>query len=421
MVSDETKGFRDHPPSLAEHQERIRRVIRDAATKYGYQPLDTPAIEARSILTSKFTGGEEILKEMYTLTDQGERELGLRYDLTVPFARFIAEHPELKHPFKRYQHGKVYRDGPVTKGRYREFEQFDLDVVGAKSPVYDAELIAIVDTVLTELSIPHRIELNTRGLLEAIIAHVGVEDSKTDTVILTLDKYEKKGRSGVADELSDKGLSDTTVDELLSILDEDGGNDELIAYYDEYGDISELQRLNAYLDAANVDYTLNPYLARGLTYYTGVVFEAFTTDDFDRSIAAGGRYDDMIGELSSHEDDLPAVGASFGVDTLIDAVGTKSDERDDTVYVIPLADTEEVIRRAERLRSDGVDVMLGDPDTSFGKHMDYADKEGLGYVLVIGDDELSTEEYTVKHLSTGEERTSGLGGVADSINALKQI
>lgn len=418
MVSDNVKGLRDHPPGRAAAKQRIKDTIRRVAERHGYQPLETPIIEDRSILTSKFTGGEEILKEMYTLTDNGDRDLGLRYDLTVPFARFVAEHPELKKPFKRYQSGQVYRDGPVKHGRYREFEQYDVDIVGSQNRLYDAELITVVDKVLTALDIPHVIEVNTRSLLTGVIEHVGIPASRADDVILTIDKYEKIGRGGVAEELEDKGLGSDVITELLSVLDASGSNDELLEHYSAYADIDDLTTVHDHLDAGNVDYQVNPYLARGLTYYTGTVFEAFTTTEFDRSIAAGGRYDSMIAHLSSHDDDLPGVGASFGVDTLVDCVSTETSTYEDTLFIIPMMDVSDVIPRAEAIRDQGVNVMVGDPDRQFGKNMDYADKEGFGYLVVIGDDERETESYTVKNMETGEETTVSLDAVGEAIRDL---
>ena len=416
MVSDNVKGLRDHPPSQAATKQRVRDTVRHVAEHHGYQPLETPIIEDRSILTSKFTGGEEILKEMFTLTDRGERDLGLRYDLTVPFARFIAEHPELKKPFKRYQSGQVYRDGPVKHGRYREFEQFDLDVVGSQNRLFDAELIAVVDKVLDTLGIPHVIEVNTRSLLEAVIEHVGIPKGRADDVILTVDKYEKIGRDGVIDELDDKGFDETTVTDLLSVLDAAGTNEELLDHYASYGDIDDLQTVHELLEASDVDYELNPYLARGLTYYTGTVFEAFTRTDFERSIAAGGRYDSMIANLSDRDEELPGVGASFGVDTIVDCLTTETSTYEDTLLVIPMMDVSDVVPRVESIRDQGVDVMIGDPDKQFGKNMDYADKEGFGYLLVIGDDERESESYTVRNMDTGEETTVSLDSVGQAIS-----
>lgn len=421
MVSDKTKGFRDHPPSEAATKQRIKDTVRDHAERYGYQPLETPVIEHQDLLTSKFTGGEEILKEMYTLTDRGERALGLRYDLTVPFARFVAEHPELKKPFKRYQSGTVYRDGPIKHGRYRAFEQFDLDIVGSESRVFDAELITIIDAVLSDLDIPHRIEVNTRGLLEAVIGHVGIPDDKVDTVILTIDKYEKIGRDGVEDELGEKGFDDTTIQGLLETLHTEGGNEERIDHFETYGDIDSLKTVHEFLDASDVSHTINPYLARGLTYYTGTVFEAFPTTSFDRSIAAGGRYDSMVADLSEHHDSLPGVGASFGVDTLLDCMDDQASTRDDALYVVPMMNVEDILPKAQAIRGQSVNTMLGDPERSFSKHMEYADKEGFGYLLVIGSDEQETGEYTIKHLKSGTERTAELDGVANAINELEQI
>lgn len=418
MVSDNVKGLRDHPPGRAAAKQRIRDTIRRVAERHGYQPLETPIIEDRSILTSKFAGGEEILKEMYTLTDNGERDLGLRYDLTVPFARFVAEHPELKKPFKRYQSGQVYRDGPIKHGRYREFEQYDIDIVGSQNRLYDAELITIIDKVLSALDIPHVIEVNTRSLLTGVIEHVGIPGSRADDVILTIDKYEKIGRGGVAEELEDKGIEDDTVTELLTVLDKSGGNEELLEHYSSYADIDDFSTVHDHLAASNVDYEVNPYLARGLTYYTGTVFEAFTTTEFDRSIAAGGRYDSMISHLSDHDDDLPGVGASFGVDTLVDCVSTDASTYQDALFIIPMMEAAEVVPRAETIREQGVNVMVGDPDRQFGKNMDYADKEGFGYLLVIGDEERRSESYTVKNMETGDETTVSLDEVGQAITDL---
>ena len=414
-MTQDPKGTRDHPPRKARAKETIRQTIRRHAQRHGFRPLQTPIIENRDILTSKFTGGEEILKEMYTLTDQGERSLGLRYDLTVPFARFVSEHPELKFPFKRYQNGPVFRDGPVKPGRYREFEQFDLDIIGDTSNASDAELISIVYKVLRDLGLNPEIQVNTREFLYGVIDHVGKERGRADGVVLTIDKYEKKGREGVIEELVEKGVPPETATELLDTLNVEGNNKDLIETFSDITDTERLNDLHRYLEAQRVEYTFNPYLARGLTYYTGTIFEAFAPQtSFTSSIAAGGRYDDMIGNLSKNQSPC-AVGASFGVDTLLDATTGDENPNKDAVYVAPLTSLEHVYPVCRELR-EVVDVTLGTPSKGFRKHLDYADKEGYTYLVVYGDNEVENDAFEVKNLRTGETRKGDIETIKDALH-----
>jgi len=409
MTSDKTKGTRDYEPLQATRKERIKQVITATLKQYGYAAMDTPVIEHRDILTSKFTGGEEILKEMYTLQDQGERKLGLRYDLTVPLARFMAEHPEYKKPFRRRQAGKVFRDGPVKPGRYREFEQYDFDIIGEDSVVAEAELIQIIRTVLEKLGLQPTIHVNSRKVLFSLLENIDIGVDKA-SVILTLDKYEKKGRQGVVEELMEKGVREQKANKLLSILSVGGSNQHKIEQLEEHADLLDIKQVAKMLEAYDCEWTFNPYLARGLNYYTGIIFEVFDKDTgVTSSLSAGGRYDDMIGALSKK--DVSAVGASFGIDTLLDAVQHDEAVHSKDIYVIPLDDVEKIIPLVQRIRSQDVHVTLGSPQKHFRKNLDYADKQGYGYLLVIGSDELESDVFEVKNLQTGEKTKTSLENI----------
>lgn len=415
MTSKNTKGTRDYEPGEAAAKEKIKQTITNVLNKYGYVAMETPVIEHRDILTSKFTGGEEILKEMYSLTDQGGRKLGLRYDLTVPLARFMAEHPEYKKPFRRRQHGKVFRDGPTKKGRYREFEQYDFDIIGENSVAAEAELINIIRKALEDLGLQPTIHVNSRNVLFSVLESVGIETEK-NSVILTLDKYEKKGQKGVIDELVEKGVSKNTAKELLDTLNVEGTNEQKLKALQQHGEFTELQELTTLLEAYNCSWTFNPFLARGLNYYTGIIFEAFDKESgVTSSLSAGGRYDNMIGALSNKE--VEAVGASFGVDTLLDAVSKQEQYNKEKLYIVPLEPLQKIIPLVETLRKN-IAVTLGSPDKHFRKNLDYADKEGYGYLLVIGSDELESGAFEVKNLETGEKAKGALEELPSLLNTL---
>jgi len=212
MKLQTAKGVRDISPEEQLLRQKVIDVLKNTFEKYGFAPLDTPIIERMDVLASKYAGGAEILKEMFQFKDQGERELGLRYDLTVPFCRFVSMNPNLKMPFKRYAIGKVFRDGPVSTDRVREFTQCDVDITGTKSMLADAEFVNIFNDVFCELGIKFELRINNRKLLNGILETVGVKD---ESVILTIDKLDKIGERGVSEELKEKKLSDKQIKEIF--------------------------------------------------------------------------------------------------------------------------------------------------------------------------------------------------------------
>ncbi len=390
------KGVDDIPPRKQILKGKILRVIRSNFKRYGFNPLQTPTIERLDVLTSKFAGGEEILKEVYSFKDQGQRELGLRYDLTVGLARFISLNRDLKMPFKRYQIGQVFRDGPIKAGRFREFTQCDGDVVGSSSMYSDAELLKMASSVFNELNIDVEIKVNNRKFLDALIP---VEDKAS--FILSLDKLEKIGGKGVRKELLGKGFDEKDVEFVLKNLEL--SYSELKIKFKE--SFSELDELLNYCKFLGVNVVFTPSLARGLSYYTGTVFEVFLKDSkMTGSIAAGGRYDNMISEFAGVE--LPAVGISFGLDALMSALDDYKEESLTKVYVISIDQDREAIKVMQSLRSEGVycDFNL----KNLKKGLNFAASYKIPYCLIIGEEEVNLKKYTLRDMNSGKEKKLNL-------------
>lgn len=382
------KGVKDEGIKESLLKEEILTVIKKYFQKYGFNKLNTPIIEREETLTSKYAGGEEILKEIYTLKDQGKRKLALRYDLTVPLARYISMNPNIKLPFKRYQIGKVFRDGPIKTGRYREFTQCDADVIGSKEVYTEAELLKLANDVFKELKVKVTIKINDRKLLNGILEKNGVKDK--EGFILTLDKLEKIGEEGVKKELKSKGYSN--IEKILEIVKKDF---KILKkeYPEETKELNELFKYNK-----NKNINFSPTLARGLAYYTGIVYEVFTKG-FGSSIAAGGRYDNIIGSYSNKE--YPAVGLSFGLDSIASVL--KEEKKTITeLFVISINTFEESIKIVEELRKElNVDINL--PNKNVKKGLSYASSYGIPYALIIGEDELKSEKYTLRDMNSGKE------------------
>ncbi len=367
---ERARGTRDFSAGEALLRQEVAGKLREVFEIYGYNPLDTPILEKFETLSSKYAGGAEILKETFKLKDQGGRELGLRYDLTVPMCRFIATNPNLKMPFKRYQIGNVFRDGPLKLGRYREFVQCDIDVVGVKSMAADAEMVEIAQAAFEKLQLTGVIRVNNRKLLNGIIEAAGIKPENAEQAILSLDKLEKAGQQAVEKELAERGINQTAVKRLMALSLIKGSNTEKLAKLE--GEIispggkegiSELRELfDSLSNSSNVSF--EPSLARGLSYYTGTVFEAFL-DSADKklagiksAIAAGGRYDKMIGSFVGSGREYPAVGISFGLDIIQDALAITSSGMKQTAaaaYIISIKG-EDARKMTAQLRKEGVKV-----------------------------------------------------------------
>ncbi len=413
MKLERAKGTRDFMPEEMIVRDYLVDTLKECFELFGFSPTDTPAVERWDMLSAKDTGGSEIMKETFKFKDQGKRELGLRYDLTIPFARVVGMNPNIKLPFKRYQIGKVWRDGPTATGRYREFMQCDVDVVGCKKMTADAELVALASMFFKKIGLDAVIKINNRKLINGIVDSVGIKEDNLWDVLVAIDKLEKVGESEVKKELVGKKIDKKAVDELMKTLlmkDDIKGiisklkkkkNEEL-----EVG-IKETEELFSYLDEMKVKAELDLSLARGLAYYTGTVFEiVLEKSKITSSVTGGGRYDNMIGIFVKK--DMPAVGISFGLDRIYDAYIEKNDIEKKTTteyYIIPIGTTKECMKIAQDMRSKGKKVDVDLLERGPSKNMKYADSMGIPYAVFIGENELKKGEVSVKDMKTGKEKS----------------
>ena len=415
------KGTKDYLPAEQQLRNRIRNTLEGVFTRYGCRPLETPILCHYDILASKYGGGEEILKEVYSLKDQGDRELGLRYDLTVPFARVIGMNPNLRMPFKRYEIGRVYRDGPIKMGRLREFMQCDVDIAGVRSPVAEAELMAMALDAFGELGLDVYISYNNRKLLSGILISLGIEEEQLNRVILSLDKLEKIGASGVQAELHSNGIDAPVIERIFAAFEEEATT----AYYESryshalvQEGVAELNELDSYLHALKLDgkVRFNPLLARGLEIYTGTVYEVFLTDNkISGSIASGGRYDHIIGAFLESDVEYPAVGISFGLDVIfaaLDMAGEGLETAPADFFLIPLGTMASCMKIAHSLRQAGLRVELEMAERRLKRSLDYANKESIPFVLILGENELARQEINLRNMAGGKETSLPLEGLA---------
>ncbi len=432
------KGTRDFGPPEMFRRNYIFNTIRSVFRLYGYQPLETPAIENLSTLMGKY--GEEGDRLLFKILNSGNfrsklsnedlidlslpelsamiAEKGLRYDLTVPFARYVVQHRnDITFPFKRYQIQPVWRADKPQKGRYREFYQCDVDVIGDNSLFNEYELIKIIDDIFSRLSVRSRIVLNNRRLLNGIAERIG-EKEKIGVITVAIDKLEKTGIEDVNRELAAKGLSAGAIEGLQPILFLEGSAevklDKLgkILTDSEEGmtGIKEMRALFAYLesDALNSEYVLDLTLARGLDYYTGTIIEAKALDVEIGSICGGGRYDDLTGIFGL--DGVSGVGISFGADRIYDVMFQldlfpKHSEQDTQVLFINFGEKEEKysIPLLNNLRNAGIAAELFPSGLKIKKQMAYANSRNIPWVIIAGENEISNNRITVKDMKSGQQ------------------
>lgn len=405
------KGTKDVSPEQLITKNKIVSTLKSIFERYGFSPLDTPVIERFDVLSSKYAGGEEILKETFQLKDQGKRDLALRYDLTVPMCRFVGMNPNLKLPFKRYQIGEVFRDGPVESARYRQFTQCDVDIVGLKDVTAEAELIVMADRFFKEIKLTPVIKVNNRKLLNDILKYCEVKKERCDDVILSIDKLEKIGFDGVSKELKEKGVTDKVIENIKKVITIKGSNDEKLSKLKELlkdsEGIKEVEKLFSDLKILDININFDISLARGLSYYTGTVTEIFLKDSkVSSAVCAGGRYDDMIGNFLG-KGSYPAVGVSFGLDRIYDAYKEKNKLDSKTVtkvFIIPINTFSESLKIAEELRSEGINVEIDLSNKGPSKNLKYANSLKIPYVLFIGEDELKNNKVKLKDMNSGEEK-----------------
>ncbi len=412
MKLENARGTRDFLPEEKIRRDEVIRVLKETFELFGYSPLETPAIERFDVLSSKYTGGAAILKETFRMRDQGKRELGMRYDLTVPLARVVGQNPTLKLPFKRYQIEKVWRDGPVGLGRFREFLQADVDVIGVKGITADAEMVGIAEKVFRRLGMDVTIKVNNRKILNAIIDYAGIEPKKGDDVIIAIDKLDKIGMDGVKKELADSvRLSDEAVGKVMSLVSIQGKNEQKVVGLrlklkgkEAEEGLKEIEELLNYADFGNV--VFDESLARGLSYYTGTVFEVVPVKGpIKSSVAGGGRYDRMISFLLGRKDEYPAVGISFGVDRLLEALPKVENRKTSAkLFIIPIQAYAESLAIAGKLRSEGIKCDIDLQGRGPSKNLNYANALGFDYVLFIGETELKQNRYKLRNMKSGEEK-----------------
>ena len=422
------RGFRDFLPDAAAARETIAEVARGVYRRYGFRPIDTPALEYAEILLGK--GGDETDKQTFRFTDNGGRDVALRFDLTVPFARFAAQHVgTLGTPFKRYHLAPVWRGERPQKGRFREFVQCDFDTIGTTSAVADAETVCVIHDLLVDLNAADlpapgavgefTMRLNHRGVLNGLLETLGLRESATD-VLRSLDKLPKVGADAVRTELLElPGASDEAVSRLLEFagLSGDaaetfaaarpllGGSERGLASLDRLSDVVRLAIAGG-CDPSRLTADLS--IARGLDYYTGVIFETFLTDDPGiGSVCSGGRYDDLAGLYTKQT--LPGVGASLGLDRLLAALEEKAgSDRPRAGVFVPLLSEDragDALALAAELRAAGLDVTVSPDARAFGKQMKWADDRRFASAAVLGDDEAANGTVTVKNFAAGEQRT----------------
>jgi histidyl-tRNA synthetase len=405
-------------------RERIMETARRVYRSYGYAPIDTPALEYLEILTGK--GSDETDKQLYRFEDQGGRWVGMRFDLTVPFARFAAQYSQqLGLPFKRYHVGPVWRGEKPQVGRYREFIQADFDTVGVTGVASDIETVTVLHDVVHACGFDRfTIHLNHRGVLNGLLEKTGLATKSTE-VLRALDKLAKIGPDKVAAELAETaGATPAQTDALLAMASLEGESTAILARIDELvagsetgaAAVKRLSEILAGVAAAGVPPSrvrLNPSIARGLDYYTGLVLET-TLDDLPNigSVASGGRYDDLAGLYTSQA--LPGIGASLGVDRLLAAmeelklVGEARTPADALVIFFAEDRLGDYLKLAASLRAAGVGAELYPEPKKLAKQLQYADKKGFRLAIIAGPDELARNECQIKSLATGESTTVSL-------------
>ena len=397
------RGTRDFLPPLSVRRAEFLRIIEETYREFGFLPWDTPALETAELLTSK--GGEEIRDELYLFKDKAGREIGLRFDLTLPTARVLAENKTMALPIKRYMIGKVWRYDRPQAGRFREFTQADVDIFGTTNLLADVEVIAAPWTALKRAGLEGTVQLNDRRLLDAVADYIELPAERRAEFYRAIDKWYKIGEDGVREELGDLAPS------LDRFLEFNVDLSELPEKSDKIKMAKEsLLKLGEYLDDFGVLWTFNIFIVRGLDYYTGPIFETFA--DRPTSILSGGRYDKLIGLLGGK--DTPATGGSIGVDRVLDLYVDSMDlvakEADIYVAIIPGYE-EEGIRIARMLREAGKSVFMDVTGRKLGKQLADAERRRIKTVVIVGR-ETEDGKVVVKDMETGEQRTVDLADIS---------
>ena len=445
-------GTRDFGPAEVARRNYIIDTIKQVYELYGYQPLETPVMENLSTLTGKY--GDEGDKLLFKILNSGDflkdtdpillnernsnkilssiSEKGLRYDLTVPFARYVVMHQnEITFPFKRYQIQPVWRADRPQKGRYREFYQCDADVIGSNSLLLDAELVMVIRDVFEKLNLNVTIRLNNRKILDGLNEYIG-ETEKNLLLVTIIDKLDKIGIDGVANELKEKEFSDDQVEKIKSVIQFSGDTNAKINFLEnvfrgEKGkkgveEVKELFSKLKGIESNHIKIAFDLTLARGLSYYTGTIYEVISNDVKMGSILGGGRYDDLTGIFGLPN--MSGVGISFGLDRIYDVINElnlfpESALTQTQVLIIPFdADAEiAAINYAKQLRSENIKTEIyPDLNAKTGKKFKYADDKKIPYTAVIGSNEMAEEKLSLKNMQSGEQKLVSIDELIAELN-----
>ena len=394
------KGFRDFLPKEMAVRNYVKNILTEIFETYGFQPIETPALEYASVLKGK-SSNETDEKLGYFFKDNGDREIGLRYDLTIPVSKVLAIYNnEITLPFKRYQIQPVWRAENTQKGRYREFVQCDIDIFGTASPIADAEIISIMYTGIQKLNFKNAIiKINSRTILSNILSKSGIEINQS-SVLQSIDKLDKIGQDGVKNELIQKNVSDTQITNIFKYIKEAQPDENLKAVLDCLKS----------LGIPDSAYIFDPTLVRGCDYYTGTIFEINVSEPKIGSIGGGGRYDNLVETLGGPK--IPAVGFAFGFERVVDVIQELNllPEINQSKIKVLVAnfgkETEtNILNLVSKLRNQNIPSIIYPDADKLGKQIKYALDLGINYIAIIGTDEAKNNQITLKNLVTTEQKS----------------
>ena len=421
IKAQKLKGFRDFFAEDVAIREYVINIFKNVFEKYGYEPLETPALESSEIFLRE--SGEEAIKLFYRFKDEGNRDIMLKYEVMTSMCRAVAENiDKIVFPYKRYQIQNVWRAEKPQKGRYREFTQCDADTVGSSSVLADAEFIQMGIEVMQKLGFKNfRANISNRKFLNGIIKYSGATEDQFIPICLSIDKLPKIGKQGVEKELLEKRkIPSSIVAKILETIILEGKTDQLISKYKKIlknipiaiEGLNELEQIFSYFKYANISedtYQFSPYIARGLAYYNGPIWEFEILDGNIGSVAGCGRYDNVIGKFVGRS--VPATGGSFGIERIVEIIKERNMIKTPmipTKVLITFFDKEtlaNLIKIANYLRKNNISTMLYPEITKLDKQFKYANKKNIPYVIIIGPEETRNNVVKLKDMKTGEQKT----------------
>ena len=439
------KGTRDFGPGEMKKREYLFKIFKDTFSLYGFNALETPSMENINVLNGKY--GEEGDKLIFRILDSGDfikdvdnieskdsnnlrKEIskkGLRYDLTVPFARYVSmNRDKITLPFKRYQIQNVWRADRPQKGRFREFYQCDVDYIGTKSIVCEAEIIDLVYSIFEKLKIQDfSVKLNNRKVLFGIVETLSLQDN-FDKICIIIDKIDKIGKDKFAEELKNIDLSKSQIEKLNSVLFFDGSNDDKIKFLKDILSKSStgLEGINEIenLTKLSKEFIFDINLARGLSYYTSSIFEVILDEKNIGSLCGGGRYDDLT-EIFGYKD-ISGIGISFGIERIYEIMKERnlfpdSINKKDTVLVCSMSEKylDDSLRISSILRNNNISTDLYPDNPKLKKQLQYANNNDIPYVIIIGEDEVTSKLYTLKNMETGSQEKLGIDEIISKVSS----